>query len=45
MKVYMNDSATAAYGLNDGVVVLCLGVTALTESEGAPLDDTEANWE
>ncbi|MGV3739674.1 MAG: hypothetical protein ACO1N3_00060, partial [Gammaproteobacteria bacterium] len=45
LKVYMNDSATAAYGLNDGIVLLCLGVSSLTESNGASLDGTEANWE
>lgn len=45
LRVYMNDSATAAYGLNDGIVLLCLGVTSLTESSGAPLDDTQATWQ
>ena len=45
LKVYMNDSATAAYGLNDGIVLLCLGVTSLTESQGAALDGTEAHWD
>jgi hypothetical protein len=44
LKVYVNDSSTATYGLNDGVVVLCLGVASLTDSSGAPMDGTEANW-
>ena len=44
LKVFMNDSSTAAYGLNDGVVVLCLGVATLTDSVGAPLDGTEITW-
>jgi hypothetical protein len=44
LKVYVNDSTTAAYGLNDSVVVLCLGVESLSQPTGAPLDGSDAVW-
>ena len=34
----------SAYGLNDGLVVLCLGVTSPNESIGVALDGTDATW-
>ena len=44
LQVYADNSATASYGLNDGVVVFCLGIASLSDAMGAPLDGTEAVW-
>lgn len=44
IKVSVNNTSTLTYGMNDGLVLLCLGVTSLDSSTGAPLDGTDASW-
>ena len=44
MMVYLNDNAVSTYGLNDGVALLCLGVSAFSSSLGTALDGTTATW-
>ncbi|MDP3561043.1 MAG: hypothetical protein Q8R83_02545, partial [Legionellaceae bacterium] len=44
LRVNIKNTSTLTYGLNDGLVILCLGVSRLEDSTGAPLDGTDAAW-